>query len=675
MKNKSIGKLVLIVLLAPSCGGGGGGSKLVIPTPAMWATQQVSPTSSDLRAVIFSNLVTGIVVGKNGTIFRTDDGGGTWLQEDFTPANRTGDLTAIAGLNTTLLAVGSDAAGGARMWSSGNALAWTTPNTAATGARYTDVALAAASFSSPVASYRLRLDGTLDFTLDTGATGTNSTGTWTNANGLVYLGTQGFGLVCGDNGGAGQLSRTSNGGGTWTPATLPAGVSTLRRVVFTQSLQPFACGDNTSANGIVLMMDLTDLTQNTWIAVPSNPGGLASLQAIFFPVDQNTGWVVGNNGTIYRLTFNTTSSTWTWTNQNPGNTVTSANLYGAYFIDNDHGWIVGDGGTVLSTSNGSAATGPWWTAINKGTTGIVFNASSFTDDGVKGLAVGNSGKIFRTIDGGTTWTSMASSLTTQNLLGVAVPRSGSGTTAYICGTAGTLMVNTDAWGVGTWTATGITGTTNTDTYNAILFPQDQNKGVCVGATGGGAALLLRTSNGLAWTAPTPGGFTTPSGAYTALSANLAGTKVYAASGANGLISRSADSANAWMAWTDLAPALGGSLTLPAVQSPEGTNYTAFAAASDGNVYRLTAGGTPAWGAGGAIGSNPVSLGFQGDLDGLVVTSTGAVLYTIDGATSWIPTYPHTKAIPRAVWMSPTVAGLGYIVTNDGTIMKTLTSGH
>jgi len=682
VKSKSIVSLFVLAILAPSCGGGkGGSSKFVIPTPAMWATQQRVPTSSDLRSVIFDNLNLGIIAGKDGTFFRTDDGGSTWLQEDFTPASRTGDIAKVAALNTTLVAVGTDAAtGNGRFWTSTDSLTWSTPNVAATGAPYTDVALTPAGGSLAVSIFRLRQDGSVDFTTNTGATGSSATGVWTNANTLCMLDSAVY--VCGDNGGVGQVALSGDFGMTFQSATLPAGTETLRRVVLTPSLRPFACGNDSSIshNGIVVMGN--PLQADQWTMVPGNPGALPSLQALFFPIDEHRGWVVGNGGTIYRLSFNATLSTCTWTDQNPGSTVTSENLYGVYFADNDHGWIVGDKGTILKTSNGSAATGPWWTKIDRGDAGININAASFTDDGQRGIAVGNAvaglaAKIYRTTDGGATWTASPSSLGTQILRGASVPRSGAGTFAYICGDSGVLMQNPDAWGTGTWTQ--VTGTTGTDTYLAVLFPQSELKGVCVGNTSGGAPapVILRTSNGTTWAAPATPPPTPATASYNALSTNVAGTAVYASGGTNGAVSVSTDLANGWDAWADLLPLTGLAVTLPAVQSPGGPSYTAFAAASDGKVYRLSAGLTPAWTAAAAPwgAELPVSLGFQGDLNGVVVTDAGKVYYTIDGGTSWTLTYPHTHDIPRALWMSLTVPGLGYTVCNNGTILKTFTSGH
>jgi photosystem II stability/assembly factor-like uncharacterized protein len=537
----------------------------------------------------------------------------------------------------------------------------------------------------PVDTYRLRRDGLIHFTPKVGLDHFpgDSTGAWTNANGIVYVAAISASYVCGDNAGAGRMYLSPiPPPGTWPggTCTIPANTGTFRRVIVSSVGQPFACGDNNTGNGIVAYV-ASQATPEVWSAVPYTGPALPSFQAISWP-DSVHGYVVGNNGTVYRIFYNSGNGTWNWTDLNPGGLVTGENLYGVFFMDQDHGWIVGDKGTVLRTVNASSATGPWLTKISGGDAGIFWNALSFSDDGLRGVAVGNgaanAAKIYRTINGGAIWTPMANpaGLTNQNLNGVSVPRTGAaGTTAYICGDAGKLFKNIDVWGTGVWDNTGITGTSGTDTYRAILFPAPGN-GVVVG-NNGGTPLLLRTADGLAWTGPTAGGFTAPTATYNALSSNPTGTAVYA-SGGNGIINKSTDLGFGWLAWTD-APTFTGlpAATLTAIQSPEGsTFFTALTAANNGNVYRLAFGGTwsaqtgSPWGA-----ALPISLGSQGELNALVVTDAGGVYYTIDGGANWTLTYPHTKAKPRTIWMSPTVAGLGYVGCDDGVILKTFSSGY
>ena len=691
MNGKGLAGLFVIALLAPSCLGGGGGGGSSGGGPAVlpkWQTLQRVPTTSDLRGVAFANLGVGVIVGKDGSIFRTGNGGETWVQSDFTPADRTGDMVAVGGLNLEVVAVGSDASG-AKEWRSSNTWTWTTPNAPGSGVPYVDVSLSAGGFgpADKVDIHRLRSDGNIFYTLRDGTSGTIATTTWTNAKGFVPVFAIAAAYVCGDQGGVGKLYRGDENGPHATP-TIPANTKTFRRIVISSIGQPFACGDNNTDNGIVIHMatpNVDPTVSDVWTAVPGNPGGLPSFNALAFP-DIYTGYVVGNGGTIYKMKYDPGTLTWTWTNMNPGGALTTENLHAVFFKGENHGWIVGDKGTVLRTTNAASDIGPWWSKKTYGVPGINWNAASFSDDGVRGVVVGNAAAgngaiIFRTLDGGASWSSMANpvGLTTQNLLGVSVPRNnGAGTTAYICGSGGVLIRNPDVWNLGVWDGSTITGTTGTDTYRAILFPQDGNRGVCVGNTSGGAARLLRTSNGTDWLAPTT--LTGGAGAsYNALSTNPAGTAVYASGGANSVISVSTDPLSGWDTWGLISPTTGlpGSLTFPGVASPEGLSFRAIVIGSDRNVYkyRLATGmwdvqtGTP-WGA-----ANLVSLGYSGDLNGVLVTDAGEIYTTINGGQNWLKAYPHTKAVPRAVWMSPTVLGMGYVLCNDGVILKTWTAGQ
>src|SRR4029079_13289249 len=118
--------------------------------------------------------------------------------------------------------------------------------------------------------------------------------------------------------------------------------------------------------------------------------------------------------------------------------VTTEDLYGVYFGDADTGWAVGNNGTVIKIVNATQATHSV-VKLSGGDAGINWNGMAFSDDGLRGIAVGNgaanAAKIYRTTNGGSTWTAMAlpGGLTNQTLNGVSVPRSNAnGTAAYIC---------------------------------------------------------------------------------------------------------------------------------------------------------------------------------------------------------------------------------------------------
>lgn len=685
MKNKrAIVGLLVVTALAPSCLGGGKAPSKLVPMPIpRWQTQQRVPTGSDLRAVSFASFAVGLIAGKDGAIFRTNNGGFSWIQEDFTPPNRTGDIAALAGLNSRVVAVGADA-GGAKEWTSNDSLSFTTADAPGSGQPYTDVALGATGIGpgNPVEIYRLRKDGQIDITALNGGNSTATGGTWTSANGIVNVLSVSIAYIVGDNGGAGQIILFQGGA---TTCTIPANMKTFRRVVLSTNSRPFACGEDTSGTPkgvVVTVADPSDPT--TWMEVPK-PGGLTppGFNAISAP-DTRYTYVVGNNGAVYRIFFDSSNSTWTWTDLNPGGLLTTENLYGIFFMDQDRGWIVGDKGTVLLTGSATASTGPWLTKVSGGEAGIAWNALSFSDDGQRGIAVGNlttggNARIYRTTNGGSSWSPMAlpGTLTNQTLYGVSVPRgNGFGTTAYICGAGGRVYRNQNVWTTGVWDNAGMTGLNGAHTYRAVLFPQAGDKGVLVGD--GGGPVLLRTADGLAWAAPTTNTATAPSTSYNALSSNAAGTAVYASGGNNGAISVSTDQAGGWDSWTNVSTVTGLTTTLSSIQSPEGTLFKAMVAATDGSVYRLDTGAVPVWTAHSGTpwtATAPVSLAFQDDLNGLVVTGAGGVYYSIDGGATWTQTFPHSKGKPRTVWASPTVPGMGYLGCDDGIIMKTISGGQ
>jgi len=68
------------------------------------------------------------------------------------------------------------------------------------------------------------------------------------------------------------------------------------------------------------------------------------LKSVHF-TDNNTGWVVGVNGTI----FKTVDGGEHWGHQWGG---TDNHLYSTYFTDSNTGWIGGECGAILKTNDG-----------------------------------------------------------------------------------------------------------------------------------------------------------------------------------------------------------------------------------------------------------------------------------------------------------------------------------
>ena len=182
-------------------------------------------------------------------------------------------------------------------------------------------------------------------------------------------------------------------------------------------------------------------------------------------------------------------SGWFWQNPLPTG---SDGLHAVSFTDANNGIAVGDSGTIVRTTDG----GTTWVKQTAGTDSYL-NDVSFTDANT-GTAVGQSGTILRTTNGGATWTAQNSG-TTNWLRGMSFTDANNGTAV---GGFGTILRTTD--GGATWVAQD-SGTT--DPLAAVSFT-DANNGTVVGDDD---AILRTTDGGAIWVDNTAEPSTTSSG--------------------------------------------------------------------------------------------------------------------------------------------------------------------
>jgi photosystem II stability/assembly factor-like uncharacterized protein len=252
----------------------------------------------------------------------------------------------------------------------------------------------------------------------------------------------------------------------------------------------------------------------------------------FFSVDfsdKDNGWIVGRSGLI----FATTDGGKNWTKQESG--VTEA-LFDVDFWDAKHGVAVGNFGTILKTNDGGATwnakvfelmssaaingvrlTGPesgyivgeypiWETELTEDVTvDQISNLFKTSDDGVtweridtttpkalyqvlfldelNGYAVGAKGTLIRTVDGGATWTNIATPF--ENILVNMIKFKGG---ILVAGTEGVLLhvQGTKVMPMKTHTYTWL---------NDVEFG-DENHGIAVGGRG---TVLYTTDGGTSWT--------------------------------------------------------------------------------------------------------------------------------------------------------------------------------
>jgi photosystem II stability/assembly factor-like uncharacterized protein len=163
-------------------------------------------------------------------------------------------------------------------------------------------------------------------------------------------------------------------------------------------------------------------------------------------------WFCGESGKV----FNSTKQVFSVTQNTTG---TANTLNGIDFIDANIGFTCGNGGVMYKTING----GTNWTSSSTGLPAVDLSSVSFKDAN-NGVVVGKNGTIYVTVNGGSSWTS-APSASTKDLLDVEYYSDG----YVISGVDGTLIIKPTSGSydiIETHTITdfrGLTGTSISDT--------------------------------------------------------------------------------------------------------------------------------------------------------------------------------------------------------------------
>jgi len=175
--------------------------------------------------------------------------------------------------------------------------------------------------------------------------------------------------------GGGKIAWTNNGGTNWNIITY--GNKLFTDIFFINQTTGWICGEQ----GIILKSTNGGLN---W--TPQSTPGSSYLAAIHFS-DENNGIAVGTDGYILKTINGGTN----WNNINSGTTKT---LHGLFFLDPLNGWACGDNGTIVRTYDG----GNTWYQIPSGTDKSLRDI--FFTDVNHGWAVGADGIIIQTSSGG-----------------------------------------------------------------------------------------------------------------------------------------------------------------------------------------------------------------------------------------------------------------------------------
>ncbi len=371
--------------------------------------------------------------------------------------------------------------------------------------------------------------------------------------------------------------------------------------------------------------NLTQLSTGPGWNLTNDPGENA--HSVFF-TDANTGYVVGNNGSIRKTTDGGNS----WLAQTSG---TINGLFSVFFTNAARGIVVGGNGTILTTTNG----GSDWN-LQTITPSYPLRSVFFTDANT-GIVVGDLGIIIKTTDGGNTWISKVNSTTAGiNLSKIHFPTA---TTGYLTAAGDKIFKTID--GGETWTKlVNFSGVG----CNAIYFT-DINTGYAAGGGGntGGGIIYKTTDGGNSWvTLNLQSGYGMESIFFT--------DKNTGYSGGGGYIFKTTDGGLTWKSQ------VAGLMATEAIHFPDAnTGYAVGFTASFNKTLKYTLPNSVTWtpskGLSAANIANPIATpnetttykvttmtGTCVATDSVIVTVTpfvidaGADLYRICGDTAQIP---------------------------------------
>jgi photosystem II stability/assembly factor-like uncharacterized protein len=206
----------------------------------------------------------------------------------------------------------------------------------------------------------------------------------------VYFADSKRGWVAGDGG---FVSRTTDGGLTWTPQSVET-KDAVNDIYFRNKDNGYLLAGNSIFQ--------TEDSGQTWREIrryfASDFGGaLPELYSVRFS-GKKRGWVVGSisneDVVVDSLVIYTDDGGKSWQRQR---VPTKQELIHVDFADEKRGWIVGVGGTILHTEDG----GETWSEQLSNTKATLYHVD-FRNERI-GWAVGERATILRTMDGGLTW--------------------------------------------------------------------------------------------------------------------------------------------------------------------------------------------------------------------------------------------------------------------------------
>jgi photosystem II stability/assembly factor-like uncharacterized protein len=431
-----------------------------------WESQSINFNGN---AIDFFDKLKGIIVGTNGNIRYTIDGGQTWN-------------TAISGISTNLndikfissniaIAVGD---GGKLIKSIDGGQTWSSVFTGIT------FDFKRIYFFNSSLGWIVGNNDTVLRTTD-GGIGWNSVTTGITINGGSILSWKDVSFSNASTGwlvdGGNTLAKTNDGGNTWSISTRFTSLSSHGITINQCSKLYFS---KTSQNGFVIgwpgaIAKTIDLGNN-WSA--KNNAVSKTANDVQF-IDNNNVISVGDDALVQK----SSDKGKTWTTLTATGLTGNDWLNGCHFINLSTGWAIDNGGDIFFTNNGGLN---WSKQRNAPSFQILYDIHMF--NATKGYVVGLDGLFLETNDGGANWTTRSLGYS-SSFLKIQFIDNNNG---WICGQNGLILKTSD--GGNTW----LPQTTNTTAQISTIFFLNSQIGWATVTASSSQSIIKTTDGGNTW---------------------------------------------------------------------------------------------------------------------------------------------------------------------------------
>lgn len=407
-----------------------------------------------LYCVSFPNNFVGYVVGSKGTILKTVNSGMNWSK---LISISTDELMCLYFINSEVGYIGSY--NGKILKTSDGGLTWSQQHTNVENSLYS------LYFITENKGFAVGTNGLILFTEDGGLNWIKRDSITSKTLRKIQFLDENNGFILAER----QFFKTNDGGNSWLKYELPADL--FFDMFFLNKQQ-----------GIVIGSSIYRTTNCGTSWIKDSEYQSKNFRSINF-ADSSQGIIVGENGLILM----TTNGGIKWLTKSK-NVITDKPVH-LYFSENNNGIILTYlSGDIYKTTNSDGL----WSKIGIVPSGFIYGGNFLSE--TFGLAVGPSGRIYKTTDYGVTWSNYSISELYTHLYSAWILNEDTVVTVgfeAVSGNPGAILRSSN--GGKNWQKinTGIMGSS----FKDICF-SDDNIGLCVGTNG----VILRTSNsGLDWT--------------------------------------------------------------------------------------------------------------------------------------------------------------------------------